>query len=104
MEGESPTSMHLYYLYKKFSKKSQELKVLFDELKEVYEIDGKGVKPIGATGTHWIDHTLKAMPCLVSNFGVYTQHLQNIADMSKKCDCVTVIGKYNKLVDTSVLV
>ena len=96
--------MHLYYLYKKFSKKSQELKVLFDELKEVYEIDGKGVKPIGATGTQWIDHTLKAMPCLVSNFGVYTQHLQNIADMSKKCDCVTVIGKYNKLVDTSVLV
>ena len=45
------------------------------------------------------------MSCLVSNFGVYAQHLQNvIADMTKKCDHETVKGKYDKLVDASVLV
>ena len=38
--------MHLYYLYERPSKKTSEFKVLFDELKEVYEIDGKGVKAI----------------------------------------------------------
>ena len=41
--------MHLYYLYENSSKKTRELKVLFDELKKFYEIDGKGVKPIRAT-------------------------------------------------------
>ena len=80
--------MHLYYLYEKSSKKTGELKVLFDELKETYEIDGKGVVPIQATGTCWVDHKLKVMSCLVSNFRVYMQHLKNvIGDTSKKlCD------------------
>ena len=44
------------------------------------------------------------MSFLVSNFGVYMQNLQNvIADTSKKCDRVTVKGKYDKLVDGSIL-
>ena len=94
----------LYYLYEKSSKKIPELKVLFDELKEVYEIDGKGVKPIQATVTRWVDHKLKVMLRLVSAFRLYTQHRQNvIADTSKKCDHATVKGKYDKLVHASVL-
>ena len=92
--------MHLYHLYEKSSKKTCELKVLFDELKEVCEIDGKVLKPIQVVRTHWVDHKLKVMSCLISNFGVYMQHLQNvIADTSKKYDQVTVKGKYDKLVD-----
>ena len=64
---------------------------MFDELKEVYKIDAKDAKPIRATGTRWVDHKLKSMSRLVSNFGVYTQHLQNvITDTSKKCDHRTV--------------
>ena len=78
---------------------------MFDELKEVYKIDAKDAKPIRATGTRWIDHKLKSMSRLVSNFGVYTQHLQNvITDTSKKCDHRTVTWKYDKLAVTSVLV
>ena len=87
--------IHHYYLYEKSSNKTCELKVLFDEPKEVYKIDGKGFKPIQAAGYCWVD-TLKAMSRLASNFRVYTQHLKNviavIADMSKKYDCVTVKG------------
>ena len=45
------------------------------------------------------------MSHFVSIYRVYLQHLQNIiADLSKKCDHVTAKGKYNKLIDTSVLV
>ena len=96
--------MHLYYLYQNSSKKACELKVLFDELKKIYEIDGKGVKSIRATRTRWVDHKLKVMSRFASNFGVYMQHLQNvIADKLKKCDHATLTGKYDKLVDTSVL-
>ena len=74
------------------------MKVLFDELKEVYEIDGKGVKPIQATVTRWVDHKLKAMLRLVSAFRVYTQHQQNvIADTSKKCDHATVKGTCSRI-------
>ena len=100
MDPTDTTLMHLYYLYEKSSKKTCELKVLFDELKEVCEIDGKVLKPIQVVRTHWVDHKLKVMSCLISNFGVYMQHLQNvIADTSKKYDQVTVKGKYDKLVD-----
>lgn len=38
--------MHLYYLHEKSSKITHELKVLPDQLKKVYEIDGEGVTPI----------------------------------------------------------
>ena len=78
MDPTDTSLMYLYYLYEKYSKKTRELKVLFNELKEVYEIDGKVVKPIRTTETRWVDHKLKTMSCLVSSFGVYTQHLQNI--------------------------
>ena len=40
--------MHIYYFYKKSSKKNRELKHLY----------GDGVRPIKATSIQWIDHKL----------------------------------------------
>ena len=44
--------MHLYYLYKKSSKKHRELKNLYQLMKDQYEFHGDGVRPVKATGTH----------------------------------------------------
>ena len=48
--------MHLYYLYKKSSKKHRELKNLYQLMKDQYEFHGDGVRPVKATGIRWIDH------------------------------------------------
>ena len=53
--------MHLYYLYKKFSKKHRELKNLYQLMKDQYEFHGDGVRPVKATGTRWIDHKLRQL-------------------------------------------
>ena len=72
-------------------------------MKDVYNIEGSGIKPVRASGTDCIEHKLNAMTRLVEKFGMYTQHLQNvIADTSKQCDRGTVKGKYDKLVHNSV--
>ena len=53
-------------------------------MKDVYNLEGSGIKPVRAAGTRWIEHKLNAMMRLVEKFGVYTQHLQNvITDTSK---------------------
>ena len=57
-------------LFKNSSKKTCELKVLFDELKGVYDIDGKGVKPIWATGTCWVDQL--ACVCYFHQFFIFS--------------------------------
>ena len=41
--------MHLYYLYKKSSKKHRELKNLYQLMKDQYEFHGDGVRPVKAT-------------------------------------------------------
>ena len=48
--------MHLYYLYKKSSKKHRELKNLYQLMKDQYEFHGDGVRPVKATSIQWIDH------------------------------------------------
>ena len=41
---------------------------------------------------------------LVDKFGVYTHHLQNvIADTSKQLDRATLQGKFNKLIESKVI-
>lgn len=104
MEPVDTSLLHLYYLYEKSSKKTRELKLLYQEMKDIYNIEGNGIKPVRASGTRWVEHKLNAMTRLVEKFGVYTQHLQNvIADTSKQCDRATVKGKFEKLVHASVL-
>ena len=47
----SDTLCHLYYLYKKSSKKFRELKTLYSVLESQFEMFGSGVKPVKSTGT-----------------------------------------------------
>ena len=95
---------HLYYLYTKSSKKYGELKSLYKDLKDQFEMYGGGVKPVKSNGTRWIDHKVRAMGRVVEKFGLYVQHLKgNIPTIKSSNDRATVQGKLNKLVDAKVL-
>ena len=48
----------LFYLYKNSSKKVQELKNLYQILKEQYETYGNDIRPVKSTGTRWVDHCI----------------------------------------------
>ena len=98
------TLVHLYYLYKKSSKKLRELKLLADVLREQYSFESGSIRPEKATGTPWIDHKLRAMAKLNNKFGIYAAHLENvISDTSKQCDWATLQGKLNNMTDAKVL-
>ena len=96
--------LHLFYLYKNSSKKVQELKNLYPILKEQFETYGNNIRPVKSTGTRWIDHRIQVMEKLVNKFGLYTQHIQNIiADTTKQPDCAELQGKFNKLIESKII-
>ena len=93
---------NLYYMYEKSSKKTRELKELFDVLKDIFIFENQEVKPHRATGTRWIAHKLKALQNYIDKFGLYVSHIENIiADTSKKTDKATLQGKLKLLTKTS---
>ena len=75
--------MYLYYLYHKSSKKLRELKSLFKDIKEDFEMFGDGVKPVKSTGTRWINHRIRAMGRVIDKFGLYTRHLKDFIAREK---------------------
>ena len=96
--------MHLFYLYKKSSKKHRELKNFYHLLEGQFEMYSAGVRPLKATGKRWIDHKVAAMGRVIEKFGLYTQHLQHSIDTAKKSqDRVTLQGKFTKLINTKSL-
>lgn len=52
---------NLYYLYKKSSKKTRELKDLYSVFEGMYEFESGKVRPHKAHGTRWISHKLEAI-------------------------------------------
>ena len=64
--------MHLFYLYKKSSKKHRELKNFYHLLEGQFEMYSAGVWPLKATGTRWIDHKIAGMWCVIEKFVLYT--------------------------------
>ena len=89
--------MHLFYLYKKSSKKHQELKNFYHLLEGQFEMYSAGVQPLKVTDTRWIDHKITVMGHVIEKFGLYTQHLQYSIDTAKKSqDCATLQGKFTK--------
>ena len=91
--------MHLFYLYKKSSKKHRELKNFYQ-----FVMYSAGVWPLKATGTRWIDHKIAAMGRVIEKFGLYTQHLQHSVDTAKKSqDRATLQGKFAKLINAKFL-
>ena len=55
----------LYYFKAKSSKKHRELKNLFNVLEGQFEMYSAGVRPVKSTGTHWIDHKIRALQWVV---------------------------------------
>ena len=63
--------MHLFYLFKKSSKKHREFKNLCQLLKGQFEMYGYGVRP------------MCAMEHFVNKYGLYCQHLQHAVTNTK---------------------
>ena len=96
--------MHLFYLYKKSSKKHRELKNFYHLLEGQFEMYSAGVRPLKATAKRWIDHKVAAMGRVIEKFGLYTQHLQHSIDTAKKSQDRTALqGKFTKLIDAKFL-
>ena len=77
----------IYLLYEKSPKKLSQLSDLHLELKDLYEFEQGGVKPLRSRGTRWIAHKTNAMRLLIDKFGLYMQHLEEMAaDKSYKID------------------
>ena len=88
----------LYWLYQKSPKRLTELK----ELSEVFE---KSIpKPTKADGARWIDFKYRAMEKVLSNYGPYMTHLEQLAhtdSQPKKRE--EIKGFVNKLKDAGYL-
>ena len=91
--------MNLHYLYHKSSKKLRELKLLFKDIKENFQMFGDGVKLVKSTGTQWIEHHIRVvMARVIDKFGLYTRHLHDFISREKNSKTkATVQGKLNKL-------
>ena len=48
-------------------------------MKESYDFDNAGVRPIRGSGTRWISHKIGAMTRTLDKFGLYITHLENVA-------------------------
>ena len=96
--------MHLFYLYKKSSKKHRELRNFYLLLEGQFEIYSAGVWPLKATGTRWTDHKIAAMRHVIKKIGLYSQRLQHSINTAKKSlDRTTLQGKFMKLINAKFL-
>ena len=96
--------MHLFYLYKKSSKKHRELRNFYHLLEGQFEMYSAGVRSLKATGTRWIDHKIASIGRVIEKFGLYIQHLQHSIDTAKKSqDSATLHGKFTKLINAKFL-
>ena len=96
--------MHLFSLYKKSSKKHQELKNFYHLLEGQFEMYSADVWPLKATGTRWINHKIAAMGRVIENFGLCTQHLQHSIDTAKKSQSrATLQRKFMKSISAQFL-
>ena len=95
---------HLYYLFKKSSKKLSQLKSLKKDLEKIYDFETKSLRPEKSTDTRWLDHKLRAMKKLIDKFGVYVKQIENSIEQSKtSSDKATLQGKLNGLTNAAVL-
>ena len=84
--------LRLYYLYEKSPKKCRELESIITDLRECFEFDGNGVRPVRAGGSRWISHKLNAMKRVVAKYGAYTAHLSTLS-----CDSSVKLSDRAKL-------
>ena len=63
------------------------------------------VRPISTSGTQWIAHKLGAMTRILSQYGVYTNHLASLSQDTtmKSADRAKIVGYYNKWTNAKYL-
>lgn len=71
--------LNLYLLFYKSPKKLRELKEIHDLLKDSFEFDDKGHKPLRASGTRWLAHKSAALRKCLDKFSIFMMAVQNIA-------------------------
>ena len=98
--------LRLYYLYEKSPKKCRELEDIITDLKECFNFDDAGVKPVRASGSRWVGHKVNAMKRVLSKFGAYTSHIATLSEdrSVKPADRAKLKGYYNKWTDAKYLV
>lgn len=97
--------LKLYYLYEKSPKKCRELEDIIQDLKNCFDMEENGIKPVRSSGSRWVSHKLKAMTRVISKYGAYTSHLATLSEDSsvKSADRAKLRGYYNKWTDTKCL-
>ena len=74
--------LRLYYIYDKSAKKCRELEGIVSDLKDCFQFDDDGVRPLRASGSRWVCHKLNAMRRVLSKYGAYTSHLATLSEDS----------------------
>ena len=74
--------LRLYYIYDKSPKKCRELEGIVNNLKDCFQFDDNGVRPLRASGSRWVCHKLNAMQRVLSKYGAYTSHLATLSEDS----------------------
>lgn len=75
--------LRLYFLYKKSPKKTQELREVVEDLKEVFELPKDGNKPVQSQDSRWINHKCKAFQHVIDQYGAYFSYLKSSKSKSK---------------------
>ena len=98
--------LRLYYLYEKSPKKCRELEDIITDLKECFNFDDAGVKPVRASGSRWVGHKVNAMKRVLSKFGAYTSHIATLSEdrSVKPANHAKLKGYYSKWTDAKYLV
>ena len=68
------------------------------DLKDCFEFDDVGIRPVRACGTRWVAHKLNAMKRVVSKFGACTTHIAALSNDGSvsSTDRAKLKGYYNK--------
>ena len=97
--------LRLYYIYDKSPKKCRELEGIVSDLKDCFQFDDEGVRPLRASGSRWVCHKLNAMRRVLSKYGAYTSHLITLSEDSsvKYVDRVKLKGYLQKWTNAKYL-
>ena len=70
----------LYYIYEKSPKKCRELESVVADLRECFEFDDNGVKPVRSCGLRWVSYKISAMKGVLSKYGAYAAHTAQLTE------------------------
>ena len=63
--------LRLYYLSKKSPKKTQELMLIVEDLKEIFQFPDSGNIPIRSEGSRWITHETSTSESVGQVWGIH---------------------------------